>query len=433
MKPFDENELIAYHLHELASRRELEIRQMLEADAVATAESDAIAETLREFRGYGAAPVVDAAVVERNWQSIRPSLAYLTPRPQRVSWLRSVRWQPLGVGLGLAGAAAGVVMVLLPHRVAGPVANGAPTAETVAPLAAGGGAVVGMGAPVKRVAPQRYNGRPGPLTTAPIDRGVDDTLLVAPGNRVERAEPGVAPPAVAGELPYSSSASAASDGQAGVTPVSNAAKSSRVRVRLSQPFREMDVALGGYGMATMSSAQDMGNGSRTVATRLSVGARASFHQQFKRWLGYEVAAEGTRTNVVYTYSNSSPLAFAAGSIGSNVFEVTGTYVVQGPRGKQVSSFADVGGGVVAFVPSQITQTITSNYRPAAVAGVGMEYHLSRHWGVRAEYRGLFLVSPTFNYVGTALPVASHKMLSSEPTLSLTYRFGGGTKTKRRSQ
>jgi len=427
MKSFDESELIAYHLHELTPRRELEIRQMLEADAVAMAESDAIAETLRAFRGYGAAPAVDAAMVERTWQSLRPSLAYLAPRPQRVSWLRSLRWQPLGVGLGLAGAAAGVVMVLLPHRAGGPSANSVGTAETVAPLAVGGGAVLGMGAPVKRAVPQRYNGRPGPLTTAPVDRGVDDALLVAPGNRVESEKPGVVPPVVAGELPYSSSASASSEGQTGAMPVSNAAKPSRVRVRSSQPFREMDVALGGYGMATMSSAQDMGNGSRTVATRLSVGARASFHQQFKRWLGYEVAAEGTRTNVVYTYSNSSPLAFAAGSIGSNVFEVTGTYVVQGPRGKQISSFADAGGGVVAFVPSQITQAITSNYRPAAVAGAGVEYHLSRHWGVRAEYRGLFLVSPTFNYEGTALPVASHKMLSSEPTLSLTYRFGARDK------
>ena len=427
MKPFDQNELIAYHLHELAPRRELEIRQMLEADAEATAESDAIAETLREFRGYGAAPVVDAAVVERSWQGIRPSLTYLAARPQKVSWLRSVRWQPPGVGLGLAGAAAGVVMVLLPHRVAGPVANGVPTAKTVAPLAMDRGAALGMDAPAKRVVAQRYNGRPGPLTTAPVDHGVDDALLVAPGNRVENEKPGVVPPVVAGELPYSSSASASSDGQMGAMPVSNAAKPSRLRVRSSQPFREMDVALGGYGMATMSSAQDMGNGSRTVATRLSVGARASFHQQFKRWLGYEVTAEGTHTNVVYTYSNSSPLAFAAGSIGSNVFEVTGTYVVQGPRGKKVSSFADAGGGVVAFVPSQITQAITSNYRPAAVAGAGVEYHLSRHWGVRAEYRGLFLVSPTFNYEGTALPVASHKMLSSEPTLSVTYRFGARDK------
>jgi len=420
MKSFDENELIAYHLHELAPRRELEIRQMLEADAVATAESDAIAETLRAFRGYGAAPVVDAAVVERSWQSIRPSLGYLTPRPQRVSWLRSLRWQPLGVGLGLAGAVAGVVMILVSHRVAGPVAHGGTTAETVAPLAAGGKALVVIGPPMKRVVPERYNGRPGPLTTAPVDRGVDEALLVAPG---VRGEGGVEHSVEAGELPYSSSASTTRDAQMGATPVLNAASASRARVWPSLPLREMDVSLGGYGMATVTSAQNLGSVSRTVGTRLSVGARASFHQQFKRWLGYEAGVAGTHTTVLYADNSSTPSFSRSGSISSDVYEVTGTYVVQGPRSKQVSSFADVGGGMLAFVPTQNTPTVSSSYRPAAVAGAGVEYHWKRHWGVRAEYRGLFFVSPTFNYLGAAIPVASHKMLSSEPTLSLTYRFG----------
>jgi len=419
MRSFDENELIAYHLHELAPRRELEIRQMLEADAAATAESDAIAETLREFRGYGAAPVVDAAVVERSWQSLRPSLGYLAPRPQRVSWLRSLRWQPLGVGLGLAGAAAGVVMVLLSHRVSTPAANGG-AAANVAPLAAGSGVGVGMGAPVRRVVPERYNGRPGPLTTAPVGRGVDEALLVAPRVRVED---GAEHLVEAGEQPYSSGASTSSDAKTGAIPLSNAASASRARVRGSLPFREMDVSLGGYGMATVASAQNLGSVSRTVGTRLSVGMRASFHQQFKRWLGYEVAVAGTHTTVAYADHGSAPPISTAGSISSDVYEAAGTYVVQGPRGKQVSSFADAGGGVLAFVPTQATPTVSTSYRPAAVAGAGVEYHWKRHWGVRAEYRGLFFVSPTFNYLGAAIPVASHKMLSSEPTLSLTYRFG----------
>jgi hypothetical protein len=116
MKKFSEEDLIAYHLGDLSWWKQRQLHSAIEKDAALAAESEAIAETLRAFRG-DAAPIVDDAMLERAWQRVRPSLEVLSPAPRqhrtRTVWM-------VGAGSALAGATA-VVLLLVPfmHRVPG--------------------------------------------------------------------------------------------------------------------------------------------------------------------------------------------------------------------------------------------------------------------------------------------------------------------------
>jgi len=177
MKTIDESELIAYHLRELSPLRMRAVRSALERDAALAEESEEIAETLRAFSGE-VPPLVDAAMLERSWQAVRPSLAVLTPVARKRSW-----W-PMAVGASLAAAAIALVMVSSVRRVRKPVAvatvgvSSTPAAD-VAPEES---AVIEElhGA---RTGPRRYNNRPGPLTVVPVG---GDPALAAHLDSAER-------------------------------------------------------------------------------------------------------------------------------------------------------------------------------------------------------------------------------------------------------
>ena len=182
MKTIDENELIAYHLRELSPLRMRAVRAALERDATLAAESEEIAETLRAFGG-GPAPVVDEAMLERTWQSMRPSLAVLTPEVKQHNW----RWAWM-LGAGLAAAAVVLTMVLPVHRTAQldvVAVNRTATAEDTGTPSTSANAVIQELDATRSVAasPSRYNNRPGPLTTAPA---AADPALAAHLDSAER-------------------------------------------------------------------------------------------------------------------------------------------------------------------------------------------------------------------------------------------------------
>jgi len=185
MKKVTEDELIAYQMGELGRWRRWQVKRALETDAALAAEAEEIAATLRAFSA-DAAPALDAAVMERAWGRVRPSLSVLAPVSRGVS-VRRV-WA-VGLGSALAGAVVVVGMLSLAVRrvpVGGEgVANavngaGGPTGS----LTARAGALLtelqrktGTGRP--------YNNRPGPLTTVP-DAVADDPTLAAHLDTAER-------------------------------------------------------------------------------------------------------------------------------------------------------------------------------------------------------------------------------------------------------
>jgi opacity protein-like surface antigen len=176
----------------------------------------------------------------------------------------------------------------------------------------------------------------------------------------------------------------------------------------------------------------------TQGTSPSAGVLGTFHQAFKPWLGYSVNlgysrfAENYSSGFAFVPTANSPLppvsSFSRGSIQTNMYETTIAYVVEGPKAKRFSTFAQIGGGGLWFLPTQNPAPHSEQVRLAMVFGVGMNYKLSNHFGLRAEYRGLFFKSPDFKSV-SSVPVTKLFTVSSQPTVSLVYTFGGA-KTKR---
>jgi hypothetical protein len=168
----------------------------------------------------------------------------------------------------------------------------------------------------------------------------------------------------------------------------------------------------------------------------SAGVLATIHQSFRPWLGYNVNFGYSRFSEQYSqgmyFPNPSqptnPISsFAYGSIGENMYELTGASAVQGPRTKRVETFFQLGGGALSFLPTQNPSPYWVEFRPVMVFGTGMNYRVSKHWGLRAEYRGLFYKTPSFSgFRGADSDVPTVKLytITNEPTISLVYRLGG---------
>jgi hypothetical protein len=165
------------------------------------------------------------------------------------------------------------------------------------------------------------------------------------------------------------------------------------------------------------------------STTPAVGALASFHQQFRPWLGYRITATHSEPTFEYTYQTSS--GGQTSSLGNvvyeHVYEFSGTYVVQGPHHRRISTSAEAGAGVLAFRPpsSNLDSPLVSNaVRPTAVLGIAAEYALTKHLALTAAYRLLLYKAPSaYSTFGSIVPPAPNNLtLSNEPVIGLTYRF-----------
>ena len=204
-----------------------------------------------------------------------------------------------------------------------------------------------------------------------------------------------------------------------------------------------DISLGIFGQSTPARTLTEINPFRdgiafdqtTQATSSSAGGLLTFHQSFKPWLGYNVNFGYSRFSEKYSqgmyFPNPStptnPISsFTYGSIGENMYELTGASVVQGPRAKRVETFFQLGGGALSFLPTQNPSPYWVVFRPVMIFGTGINYSLSRHWGLRAEYRGLFYKTPAFSgfrQANSDVPTVKLFTITSEPTISVVYRFG----------
>ena len=412
MNSFDENDLIAYQLHELSPLRERAIRRALKLNPELAAELEGIAAMLRAFSSPEALPLVDAEAMERSWERVRPSLAVLTPKTALWRW----GWE-VAVGSGLAAAA--VAAVVLMHPQAGPAVTTASLdgGVSASPFPVGedtAEAGVRRGYP----APQRYNNRPGPLTTAPVNMGTSDAVIflplaendgqgsasIAPAPRLfEIKQEGPLPPLPAAPLPQ------------------------RQRV-------ETSVSLGGFGQLTAPRLSDGSAGFVTQSLTPSAGVLGTFQQSFRPWLGYSVNMGYTRGSEHNTNNAGVGSAGAAAdySIANNVYELSLSYLAKTRLTKKLTGFADVGAGMMTFlpehrgadainyVPAHYRSLVPSvNFRPLGVGGVGVDYHLNAKLALRAEYR-----AQVYKYAdyGTGLPKLT--TVTSEPTVSLVYNFGG---------
>lgn len=205
---------------------------------------------------------------------------------------------------------------------------------------------------------------------------------------------------------------------------------------------EMDISLGVFGQAT--STRTVGkyyyepDGSMVYTqdsegNSNSIGVLGTFHQSFRPWLGYSVnmgytrLSEGFSSGSVATWPTSIPMYpccyFRHGSIGLNMYELTAAPIVHGPRSARVDTFAQVGGGLLSFLPTDSPSPYRVMFRGTGVFGAGMDYKLSAHWALRAEYRGLLYKNPDFAGAGGGTPAVKLINVTHEPTISVVYRLG----------
>jgi opacity protein-like surface antigen len=162
----------------------------------------------------------------------------------------------------------------------------------------------------------------------------------------------------------------------------------------------------------------------------SAGLLVTFHQSFSQWLGYNLNFGYSRFTENYSsvsaFGSNAPVQplqnsyFSQLSIGTNMYELTIAPVIQGPKAKRFSTFAQFGGGGLWFLPTQAASLYGPQVRAAMVFGAGLNYKLTDHLGMRAEYRGLFYKDPDFGTGG----LSKLFTVTSEPAVSLVYTFGG---------
>lgn len=437
-QPVTENDLIALHLDELSPARKRAVQKALAQDAALTAESASVAAMLHVFKDI---PMkIDDEVVDRNWEALRPSLVAFRKAPAARPGRRAV---------ALAGAAAGCLGVLafavLHH---GPTDAQGPAGASLPPFPAGSEASAKLntgrgentdGAPLEASAKPllgtglfhpvaRRNAVsllalaqaadvPGtrgtwPLTTEPVAPDATPRLTAAPTAGLPAGTPAAN---LQDERPLRESALPLT-----TQPVGGGSGYGKVRRGHTTDFM---LALGGNFILPHTSLT-AGTEPRTQSATHAIEAQAAFHQQYRRALGYRIAGSYSRPDFAYTYSAGVPGQFYdSGHINARVFELAGTYVVEGPRRGRLRTSADVGVALLAFVPTYPNPTVSYVYRAAPVLGVNLDVAIGGHWGARVGGRAQLFKGPDFRCNSCQIPITTSVVADVEPSVGVTYRFG----------
>ena len=440
----NQDDLIAFHLHELSSPQERAVHRVLRANPALQAESLAIASTLRAFPKHEPSLSVDAATLDRNWQTLRNSLPLYasttaTPRTLFSRWIF-----PALAASALAASAVIFSLHHTPHTSPSTLAtNHAPSATNAAPPTATSDAESSTNpskpfnaqpssasrhvALINHASPQppsfSASATPVPVPTSSATRS-----LTAPTTKASPAETPLADTTVATTHPPQSPQN--------TTPLTLTFTPISQKRGYAHSHHEhiTDVTLAVLGNLTparsFTAAQGTGPdaviASLTQTTTPALGMLASLHQQFRPWIGYRATASYSQPTFEYTY------LIAAGSssgniVDENAYELSGTYVIEGPRHRRLSTAAEAGGGLIALLPASPNLSavpVADAYRPAAVFGASAELRLTRHLALHAGYRALVYRGPSAALTyGSIVPTAPNNFtFSNEPVLGLTYRF-----------
>jgi len=169
-----------------------------------------------------------------------------------------------------------------------------------------------------------------------------------------------------------------------------------------------EVSVQAFGSFVTSTTQ---NGIENKATN-SGGVLGSYRYFFS-------AHHGVEANYGYALNTQSyGLAGETQGVKTYSHEVSGAYVFRMPIGK-ATPFALAGAGALIFDPKDFSGA-SSQTRAAFVYGGGLDYNISHHVFLRAEYRGLVYNSPTFGLSTLdGLDRVTHR---AEPSVGFGYRF-----------
>lgn len=434
-----ESELIAYHLHELSPRRERAVVTALAASAALAADSAAVEAALRAIEDTP--QPLEQTAFTRVWEVLQPALRpYSRPSATKPHWLA-----PLLAGTALAAVAAVSVLVFAPrqHEAARKGGAAAIPAEMRGPAKASSNAPEHTFNRAITDASRRAStdaGRVAPDPSSSDSHATHKAQMYPPWiprHEAPRIPSLAQPPLPAraqemGKSPLQQEAGpAAGPALPHNMPPNNAGTTSAQTAGAAagndpqspvhrHPASTVDVmlALGGTFIAPHSSLNARSE-QRTQTATHAIAALGALHQQFRPVLGYRLTLSYTRPDFVYTVRG------AGSDIDSRIFEAAGTYVVQGPHRGKISTSADAGAALLAFLPTARVPTVGYAYRGAAVVGASADYAISRHWAARVTYRAQIFRGPGFRDTSGIVPVTTSIMVSHEPAIGIVYRFGAG--------
>jgi opacity protein-like surface antigen len=175
-----------------------------------------------------------------------------------------------------------------------------------------------------------------------------------------------------------------------------------------------EISLQGTGFFTRDT---NGQGISRTATDTG-GFQVGYRYNINRWL----AAEGN-----YGFGRNTQGyfgSFGESRVQANVHAVTGDLVVKLPLPiRRISPYALAGGGSLIFDPTGNTggsvPGIGSQGRGAFLYGAGADYALSRHFSLRAEYRGFVYKNPDFGLRALNTDSWTH---TAQPSAGIVFHF-----------
>jgi outer membrane immunogenic protein len=178
--------------------------------------------------------------------------------------------------------------------------------------------------------------------------------------------------------------------------------------------RRSEVSVEGNGFYTRDSS-GRGNSQRGTDTG---GFTVGYRYHFNRWL----AAEGN-----YGFDRNTQEyfgSFGESRVQANVHAVTGDLVLSLPlRIRRISTYALAGGGGLIFDPrGNIGASLpgaSTQGKGAFLYGAGADYALTRHFSLRAEYRGFVYKSPDFGLRALNTDSWTH---TAQPSAGIAFRF-----------
>jgi opacity protein-like surface antigen len=183
---------------------------------------------------------------------------------------------------------------------------------------------------------------------------------------------------------------------------------------MAQEGHWQEVSVQGTGFFTKDSSGDEINQHATDTG----GFILSYRYHFNSWLAGD-ASYGYARNTQQNLTSSGPL-----SLRANVHQATGALVVTAPhRIFRLDLFVLAGAGALVFDPTGNAGGLASDgqsqSRATFVYGGGADYELTRHFTLRAEYRGLVYERPDFDLATLNSGATTH---TAQPSAGIVLRF-----------
>jgi opacity protein-like surface antigen len=183
---------------------------------------------------------------------------------------------------------------------------------------------------------------------------------------------------------------------------------------MAQEGHWQEIGVQGAGFFTKDSS---GNGINQHATDTG-GFLLSYRYHFNRWLAAD-ASYGYARNTQENFISSGSM-----SVQANIHEATGALVVTGPRRVlRLHPYGLAGAGALVFDPTGnlggFVAGAQSQAKAAFVYGGGVDYDLSKHFTLRAEYRGFVYERPGFGLDALHSGATAH---TAQPSAGVVFRF-----------